>query len=206
MKNVRAKQGYVRTATRLNSFSPSSRGSKRRKLESNIPMPMLLAVERSDKERSDRHEAEAGELTPSSSLDTSPESTPSSPKRFFTKDGYHECLKTVLHRSRRQANLDKWKHLNVMEEAIAQPPETKDQSPYSQKSTLSGKSCSHSPPPDEPVSPEASQESYGGDWVDEVADELLAGGSSAVTSSPRNTRAADQANSPKGDAAITRHQ
>ncbi|KAG7403590.1 hypothetical protein Forpe1208_v016054 [Fusarium oxysporum f. sp. rapae] len=169
-------------------------------------MPMLLAVESNEKERSDRHEAEVGELTPSSSLDTSSESTPSSPKRFFTKDGYHECLMTALHRSRRQANLEKWRHLNVMEGAIAQLSETKDQSQYSLKSSLSGKSCSHSPPPDEPVSPEASQESYGGDWVDEVADELLTGGSSAVTSSPRNTRAADQANSPKRDAAITRHQ
>jgi hypothetical protein len=70
MKNVRAKDAYSRSATHLNKHTPFSQGSKRRKLESNIPMPMLLAVEDSDKERRDRHEAEVGELTPSSPLDT----------------------------------------------------------------------------------------------------------------------------------------
>ncbi|EMT72387.1 hypothetical protein NOF04DRAFT_1338094 [Fusarium oxysporum II5] len=205
MRNVRAKQGYPRTVTPLNKFSPSSQGSKRRKLESNIPMPMLLAVEDSDKGRSGRHEAEAGDFTPSSSLDTRSESTPASPKRFFTSDGYDECLKTALHRSRCEAELDKWRCLSVMGEATAQPPETKDQSPSSPSSPPCVKTHSHSPPPDEPVSPKASQESYGGDWVDEVADELLPGGLFAVTSSPRNTAAADQANSLKVHSATTRH-
>ncbi|PCD21224.1 hypothetical protein FGRA07_11751 [Fusarium graminearum] len=147
-------------------------------------MPLLLAVGNSDKERSGRHEAEAGELIPSSSLDTSSESTPSSPKRFFTKDGYDERLKTALYCSRRDANLKKWRRLNSMEKDTARSLEAKDESPSPQSLSPSVKTRSYLPPPDEFASPEASQKSYGGGWVEEIADELLEGGSCAVTSSP----------------------
>ncbi|PNP53256.1 hypothetical protein FNYG_15765 [Fusarium nygamai] len=174
MKNVRTIQGCSPTATRFDEYFPSSQGSKRRKLGSNIPT--VLAVGDSDKQGKDGHEAEAGELSPSDSLDAGLQWTASSPKRFFMKDGYDECLKTALHCSLRNAELDKWRRLSVMEEAIAQPSETKDSLPSSLSSSPCVKTHSHAPPPpDESVSPQASQESYGGDWVDGVADKLLAG-------------------------------
>ena len=186
--------------TPLNKISPSSQCSKRRKVES--------AAEDSDKGRSGRHEdeVEVGDFTPSSPLNTRSASTPKSPQRFFTKDGYNERLKTALHRSRCEAELDKWRCLCVMGEAIAQKPETKDQLPSSPSSSPCVKTHSQSPHVDKSVSPKASQESYGGDWVDEVVDELFTGETLAVTSSPRNKRASDQPNSLKGDSVITRHQ
>ncbi|EWZ78627.1 hypothetical protein FOCG_18197 [Fusarium oxysporum f. sp. radicis-lycopersici 26381] len=167
---------------------------------------MLLAAESSDKKRSEKHEGKVRQLTSSRPLDTRSESTPSSRKRFFTDDGEKELLAIGLLRSRREACLEKWRRLIVMEKATAQPPEAKDQSPYSLNSSLSGKTHSHSPPPEEPADPEASQESYGGHWVAHFADELLAGGSSAVMTSPQNTTAADQGSSSKGNPAMIRHQ
>ncbi|KAI3584149.1 hypothetical protein IWW34DRAFT_895389 [Fusarium oxysporum f. sp. albedinis] len=155
---------------------------------------MLLTAESSDKERSDKHEGEVNELTPSSPLDTKSELTPS------------ELLAIGLLRSRREAGLEKWRCLNVKEKATAQPPEAKNQSPSPLNSSPSGKTHSYSPPPEEPDGPEASQESYGGDWVAHFADELLPGGSSAVMSSPQNATAADQGGSSKGNAAMTTHQ
>ena len=204
MRNVRPKQSYFRTATHLNKISLSLQGSKRRKLESGIPMPLLLAVESCDQERSGRHEAEAREPIPSSSLDTNSESTPSSPKPFFTEDGYDECLETALHCSNREASLEKWRRLNVMEKDIARSLEANDESLSPQSLSPFVKTRSHSPPPDEFASPEASQKSYGGGWVEEIADELLEGGSSAVMSSPQNIRLTDQVTSAKGDSAIDR--
>ncbi|KAJ0137718.1 Uncharacterized protein HZ326_19300 [Fusarium oxysporum f. sp. albedinis] len=125
---------------------------------------------------------------------------------LFTDDGESELLAIGLLRSRREAGLEKWRCLNVKEKATAQPPEAKNQSPSPLNSSPSGKTHSYSPPPEEPDGPEASQESYGGDWVAHFADELLPGGSSAVMSSPQNATAADQGGSSKGNAAMTTHQ
>jgi hypothetical protein len=191
----------------LNNFSSSSQqANKRGKLENTIPVAIPPAAKISDKERSDKDEREIRELTPSSPLDTRSESSPSSPKPFFTDDGMHELLAIALLRSRRQEKLKKWRRPIVMENGTARPPEAKDQSPSLINSSVSGKDLSHSPPPEEIAGPEASQDSYGGDWVVHFADEFLAEGSSAVMTSPRNATAADRGSSSKGNPATTRHQ
>ncbi|KAF4448143.1 hypothetical protein F53441_8412 [Fusarium austroafricanum] len=209
MREVPTKQGRIYTPAPLSGFSSSSRGSKRRKLENNIPVTTLLAAESSDTKRGDKEEGDARELTPSIPLDTSPESAPSSPNLFFTDDGDKERMAVALLRSSREANLEKRRRLIVMEKATGQPPEAKDQSPSlnpSLNSSLSGENHSHSPPPEELASPHTSQESYGGSWVDDVDDELLAGGSSAVMTLPQNTTVADQGSSSKESLAIKKHQ
>jgi hypothetical protein len=182
MQHVRAKQGHIRTSASLNDFSSSSKGSKRRNVENNISATMMFATGGSDKKRSGKDKGKVRELTPSSLLETRSESTLSSPKRFFTDDG-EELVTTAIHLSCRQASLEQWRRLIVMEKPTAQsPPEAKDQSPSSLKSSPSSKTHFHSPSFKEPGGPKASQESYGGGWLDEVgddvADELLAGGSS----------------------------
>lgn len=195
------KRDCVCTQTILNDVPASPQGSKRRKLENNDPV-----AESSDKKRSEEEEEEVRESTASNPLDASSDSMPSSPKRFFTNDGENELLAVALHLSRREEKLDQWRRLIVNGKVTAPPPEAQDQSPSSLVCSLPGKSCSHSPPHEEPASPGASEESFGGDWVDDVADKLLGGGSSTVMTPPQNTTAADHANSSNGDPAMTKHQ
>ncbi|KAF4466798.1 calpain [Fusarium albosuccineum] len=127
-----------------------------------------------NKKRSDKDKGEVRQPTPSTSPDTKSESSPPSPKRFFTDDGDHALLAFTLHLSRRTANLEEMRRRCpiVVENDTAQPLEVSNQSPSSLNPSLPDDNLSNSPPPKELAGPRASQESYGGDWVDDCADEL----------------------------------
>ncbi|KAK2926413.1 hypothetical protein FoTM2_013279 [Fusarium oxysporum f. sp. vasinfectum] len=164
-----------RTGTRLNNFSLSSQqANKRGKLENTIPVAMPPAAKISDKERSDKDKGEVRQPTPSTSPDTKSDSSLPSPKRFFTDDGDHALLALTLHLSRRTANLEEMRRRCpiVVENGTAQALEVSNQSPSSLNPSLPDDNLSHSPLPKELAGPRASQESYGGDWVDDCADEL----------------------------------
>jgi hypothetical protein len=90
----------------------------------------------------------------------------------------------ALHLSRRTAALEEIRQRYrpavkaVMEEAGAQPPEASSQpEPPPPEPPLYDHEVYHSSPPSqESTGPGASQELYGGEWVDDVALELLDGG------------------------------
>ncbi|PNP54790.1 hypothetical protein FNYG_15609 [Fusarium nygamai] len=164
-----------RTGTRLNNFSSSSQqANKRGQLENTIPVAMPPAAKISDKKRSDKDKGEVRQLTPSTSPDTKSESSPPSPEPFFTDDGDHALLALTLHLSRRTANLEEMRRRCpiIVENDTAQPLELSNQSSSSLNPSLPDDNLSHSPPPKELAGPRASQETYGGDWVDDCADEL----------------------------------
>lgn len=164
----------------LDDFSSSpQQASELGRLDSDLVILAPLAAEIGEEKRSDNKvEREARELIPSTSPDTRSESLPSSPKRFFTEDGEYELMALALHRSRSTAKLEEMRRRFrpvVTEEGAAQPPEASTQSPSALNSTFHDDKVSHPSPPQEPTGPGASQESYGGEWVDNLAHELLDG-------------------------------
>ncbi|KAF5006065.1 hypothetical protein FDECE_7525 [Fusarium decemcellulare] len=159
----------------LNDFSSASqRASEFGRLNNNICITVPPVVGSINKKRSDKDKGEVRQPTPSTSPDTKSESSPPSPKRFFTDDGDYALLALTLHLSRRTANLEEMRRRCpiVVENDTAQPLEVSNQSPSSLNPSLPDDNLSNSPPPKELAGPRASQESYGGDWVDDCADEL----------------------------------
>ncbi|KAH8669326.1 hypothetical protein BGZ61DRAFT_537748 [Ilyonectria robusta] len=157
-------------------------------LEDDLFLSAPPAPEIDEEKSSEEKEEEAAELMPSTPHDPGPESPPSSPRRFFTPTGDHARMALALHRSRRTAALEEIQRRYrprikaVTEEAAAQPPEPgkslpninqPKSSPPPYPSLHDEEGNYSSPPSQEPAIPDASQDSYGGDWVDEIALELL---------------------------------
>ena len=104
------------------------------------------------------HQHENNNHMPLISLGSDSPSPP--PRRFFTSSGSHELMSLALHRSRRTAALEELQQ--------------RERSRF-QAGVLAQASRKTSPKQGDKENnpPAASQESYGGDWVDEIALELL---------------------------------
>jgi hypothetical protein len=163
--------------------TPSQLACELKELKKDLCLLAPPAAEIKDEKRNEEKDDEAVELMPSTSHNLRPASPPSSQRRFFTPDGDYARMALALHLSRRTAALEEIRQRYRpavkagMEEAGAQPPEASSQpEPPPPEPPLYDHEVYHSSPPSqESTGPGASQESYGGDWVDDVALELLDG-------------------------------
>ncbi|EWY80020.1 hypothetical protein FOYG_16819 [Fusarium oxysporum NRRL 32931] len=171
---------------KLDDFLTSSQlGCGLKKLEKDLCLLAPPAAGIEDEKRNEEKDDEAIELMPSTSHHLRPASPPSFQRRFFTPDGDYALMALALHLNRRTAALEE-----ILEEAGAQSPEASSQpeppqpeppqpeppqpEPPQPEPPLHDDEVYHSSPPSQgSTGPGASQESYGSEWVDDVALELL---------------------------------
>ncbi|KAM0253705.1 hypothetical protein ACHAP5_000282 [Fusarium lateritium] len=146
----------------LDDFFPSST-QQARELEEDpdddlIPSASLhLAPITEEEELSDEEPEKPVEQNTLPVLDPVLDSPPPPPRRFFTSSGSHERMCLAVQRSRRTAALEKIQQRERSRIQAVRPQETKE----------------NQRPPQEPFALSASQESYGGEWVDDLAYELM---------------------------------